>query len=308
MMAAAPRGCGFGKAGDFYTQWFQPFGLTQNYLNLINSHFNVMVESGWFASVLYLFAWFTVILFCWPLPASRFKAIPLAIWVAFGVGACFSHIEESLSLWILPLGALAVAIVERYQFAQWPRLPSFVASGLLSFGAVALIVLIGIATAPLPLHFARGMITIGKGPATTLIFVDRKVMGTLYGHAFRKYMAANPPLLSTGTYCFIEAPRDLPFAPVSNLVISGRFAQGDNILSKIDSENQVIILNPTGYPDDARWSHDVLGKTTVYFGEYSQAPSRSSWANFPGIKTIQINGASDFVPSWPEAIWSPHKT
>ena len=307
MMAAAPWGCGLGNAGDFYTQWFQPVGCSQNYLNLINSHFNVMVEGGWLASVAYLIGWFAVFLLCRPLSEARLKAIPLAIWVTFGAGATFSHIEDLGWLWMLPLGALGYVILERFNLHQWPRFRSFLAGGLLSFGIVGLLVLIGIATAPILVHFDRGAVTIGKGPVTTIVLVDRKVMGSLYGHTFRKFVAANPAALSGGSFIFIETPRDLSSAPMANLVISGRFAPGSEIVSKFGQGKQVILVNPSGFPDDAGLSHDAIQKTIVYFGEYSQAPSRSSWANYPGIRIIQIDGASDFVPSWPEAIWSSPK-
>jgi hypothetical protein len=307
MMAAAPWGWGFGKAGDAYTQWFQPFDESQNYLNLVNSHFNFVVEGGWFASVFYLFAWLAIFLLCRPSPHFRLQAIPLAIWVVFGVGGCFSHVEESIWLWILPVGALGCVIRERVRVREWPSRSSFVFSGTVSAGVIALVVLRGAVTAPQPITYFRGEVTVGKGPTHTIIFVDRRVMGSLYGHAFRKFAATNRDKFFDGSYCFVESSRDVPPFSTTCAIVSGRFAGERDILSKFATGTQVILVNPACSPDETMWAVGMIERTTVYFGEYAQGPARSSWSNVPGIRPRQIEGASDFVPSWPEVILSSRK-
>jgi len=304
MMAAAPWGWGFGKAGDAYTQWFQPFDESQNYLNMVNSHFNFMVEAGWFASVSYLFAWLAIFLLCRPSPHCRLKAISLAIWVAFGVGACFSHVEESIWLWILPMGALVCAIWKRVRVREWPPLSGFVLIGAVSAGVVVMLVAVGAVTAPEPITYSRGWVTMGKGPTNTAIFVDRYVMGSLFGHTFRKFVAMNRNKLSEGSYCFVESSRDLPPFSITCVIVSGRFAGENKNISKLARGTQVILVNPTCSPDEATWDGSLIEKTTVYFGKYSQAPARASWSDVPGIRPREIEGASDFVPSWPEVILS----
>ncbi len=307
MMAAAPWGWGLGKAGDAYTQWFQPFDESQNYLNLVNSHFNFMVEAGWFASAVYLFAWLAIFLLCRPSPHFRWKAIPLAIWVAFGVGACFSHVEESIWLWILPVGALLCVIWERVRVCEWPSVSSLVLSGAFSVGAVVMLVAVGAVTASQPITCSRGWVTVGKGPMKTVIFVDRHVMGSLYGHTFRKFVAVNHDNLFDGSYCFVESSRDLPPFSTTCAVVSGRFAGKRDIIFKLAPGTQMILVNPVCSPDEAMWDRNLTEKTTVYFGEYFQAPARALWSNVPGIRSRQIEGASDFVPSWPEVILSTSK-
>jgi O-Antigen ligase len=306
MVAAAPWGWGFGKAGDAYTQWFQPFTQSFNYLNLVNSHFTWMAEGGWLASVVYLFAWLTILLLCWPVLKSRLKALPLAIWVTFGVGGCFSHVEETFWLWILPLIALGYVIVERFRIGQWPKLSSFAVSGVASAAFVAAVILTGLATSSLPIRSSAGAVTIGRGTAQTFIFVDRQVMGSLFGHTFRKFLTQNPDQISTRTFNLVESSHELPSSGIACLVVSGRFTREGTVVSNLNEGKEVILVNPVCLPDDAKLN-GLTGKTLVYFGEYSQAPSRSSWLNYPGIKALQIDGASDFVPSWPQAILMPHK-
>ena len=305
MMAAAPWGWGWGRAGDAYTQWFQPCRESQNYLNLINSHFNFMVEGGWLASVLYLFAWSAVLLLCWPLPGDRIGSVPLAIWVSFGVGASFSHVEESGWLWLLPIGALVCAIFARLRVNRWPRFSDFFIGAAASAGLVASLIFVGNATTSLPI-IDRGAVTVGTGPVRNLILVDRHVLGSLFGHAFRKFLAMNPEVISGNRFIFVESSRDWPSGPINSFVVSGRFVSDIGLRSKFNQGTRVILVNPSGYPDAVR-NADWFEKTVVYFGEYSQAPSRSAWQNVPGLKAIQINGAGDFVPGWPQAILTPPK-
>jgi hypothetical protein len=307
MMAAAPWGWGFGKAGDSYTQWYQPFRESLNYFNLVNSHFTWMVEGGWLASVLYLFGWMVVLIFCWPVSGARFKAIPLAMWVAFAVAAFFSHVEESAWLWVLPVLALAYAGGERWRAQKWPSPFSLGASGAVAVALVVVLVLTGLATRSLPLSLNHGVVAVGSGEARTVILVDRKVMGSLYGHTFRRFLANDPAVLDHTTFLLSESSVHLPSMPKASWVVSGRFTEND-ILPQLPKGSSLILVNPSALPEDAGLGKGLAGSTLVYFGEYCQAPSRSSWSSYPGIKTLEIEGASDFVPSWPQAILAPPKT
>ena len=173
---------------------------------------------------------------------------------------------------------------------------------------VATLTLIGTVTAAQPIAYAHGSVTVGNGPTNTVIFVDRRVMGSLYGHAFRKYVATNGDEFPDGSYCFVETSRDLPLPSPRRVIVSGDFAREPHIISKIARGTQMIIVNPACSPDEGGWDVKLIGKATVYFGEYSQAPSRSTWSNVRGIKALQIDGASDFVPSWPQIILSSSRT
>jgi hypothetical protein len=306
MIAAAPWG--WANAGDAYTQWFQPAARSVNYLNLINSHFNFMVEGGWLGSATYVFAWWMVFLLCWPSAKSRLRAVPLAVWVAFGVGACFSHVEKSAWLWLVPLATLFFVLAERIRLSQWPRTSFVFAGGFGSVAIVVLLVLIGLETNPLPIHNHQGVVILGTGNDCTVILVDRTVMGSLYGHAFRKFLANHSELAHHRRYAFVESADRVPATKASQYVVSGRFAADETLVAKIGSSSRIILVNPSGFPHAAQPGGDLQGQTTVYFGEYAETPSRAAWTRVAGVKAVQISGAADFVPSWPEAIWAAPKS
>jgi hypothetical protein len=308
MMAAAPWGWGVGKAGDAYTQWFQTLGQSTNYLNLINSHLTCMVEWGWLASVAYLWTWLSIFVLCWPTKLVRARAVPLGIWGAFGVGACFSHVEGSLWLWIIPLAGLSYVILQRARVRCWPAASHFITSGAIAVGLVAILVGTGFATMSLPMSVDKGAVVMGRGSTKTVIFVDRQVMGAFFGHTFRKYLEKNPRELSSNTFILTESVNGLPSTAISRLVISGKFTEGNALLGAQVKNGQIIWVNPAGFPAESDFGKDKIDSACVYFGEYSQASPRSLWTTLPGIKAFQIDGAGDFVPGWPQAILAPRKT
>ena len=305
MLAAAPWGWGWGKSGDAYTQWFQPATQSVNYLNLVNSHLTWMAEGGWAVSTVYLFAWITVLLVCWPTPNSRLGAVPFAVWVAFGVAGCFSHIEESIWIWIVPLLMFGYALVSRLRLRQWPKFSNVALGGLTSIGIIAILIILGSVTTTVPIRETNGSVVLGRSSNTTVIFVDRSVMGKLYGHTFRKFLAGNEGHMLESTFILTESPFYRMPSKVHEVIISGRLLQDPNVANYLNCSDQIVLVNPNDFPGETRFDHSLANKTRVYFGEYSQAPSRSSWSNYPGIKAFLIDGASDFVPSWPQAVLNP---
>lgn len=304
MLAAAPWGWGWGRAGDSYTQWFQPPGQALNYLNLISSHFTWMAEGGWFFSAFYLFAWVVVYLICWPMREWRCGPVPLAGWTALAVGACFSHVEDSPWLWIVPLALLGHAAWSRARLKQWPASSALVLGAALSISIVALVVLAGIHAARLPIIAARGGVVMGRGPHLRAIIVDRGVMGKLFGHTLRKYLLEHRDELSDTTFFVTECPDDAMPAQASQAVISGRMLKDPAVVASLQHSGQIILVNPVCFPEETAWDASLAARTEVYFGEYSQEPSRSSWSSCPNIKMRIIDGAGDFVPEWPQAIWA----
>jgi hypothetical protein len=258
-------------------------------------------------SVLYLFGWMSVLSFCWPVPGARFKGLPLALWVAFAVAAFFSHVEESPLLWVLPVLALVVAGGERWRGWQWPSWLSLASSGVIAVAVVAGLVLTGFATRSLPISMRGQMVTVGRGNAQTVILVDRKVMGSLFGHTFRRFLTNHPGELDRATFLLSELSDHLPAMSKASWIVSGRFTQ-DGLLPQLPQGSSLILLNPSALPEDAGLGKNLAGRTLVYFGEYSRVPSRSFWSSYPGIRILEIEGASDFVPSWPQAILAPPKT
>jgi hypothetical protein len=306
MLAAAPWGWGWGRAGDAYTQWYQPANQSINYLNLLNSHFTWMAEGGWLFSLFYMAGWFAVILLCWPEREGAMRGVPLAVWTAFGIGAFFSQVEDSIWLWLVPLLFLACAVGTRMRRSRWPAWNSLGRCGCVSTSVVLMVIGFGCATATLPIKEENQVITIGHGRNQSLIYIDREVMGKLYGHTLRKYWLESGDKFSERAYVITETPQFSPPTDVSQMIVCGKMAQSVRIPARLQP-SQLILINPDCFPGELKWDASVT-KARVYFGEYAQGPSRSSWETCPDARYLVIDGAGDFVPAWPRAIWKPAGT
>jgi hypothetical protein len=305
MLAAAPWGWGWGRSGDAYTQWYQPVDQSINYLNLLSSHFSWMVEGGWVLSLFYLAGWFAVMLLCWPGQEEAMWGVPLAVWTAFGVGGCFSQVEDSFWLWGLPLLLLGLVIRARMLWKIWPAWRSVAVGGLLSACVVVGVIGVGCVTATLPIQVQSSTVMIGHGVSKTLIYIDRGVMGKLFGHTLRRFLTGNATNLSGKTYITTETSQYQGLLDVSQIIVSGGMAQSVQIPADLQQSGQLILINPLCFPEEMRWNHSSPAKVRVYFGEYAQCASRSSWESCAGVRYLMIGGAGDFVPAWPGAIWSP---
>jgi hypothetical protein len=305
MLAAAPWGWGWGLAGDAYTQWYQPADQSINYLNLLNSHLSWMAEGGWGFSLFYMCGWFAVMLLCWPGREGTMRGVPLAVWTAFGVGGFFSQVEDSVWLWIIPLLLLVLVICDRTRRKTWPAWRSVAVGDSVCACVVAGLIGAGCATAMPSIDMENATIIIGHGANKTLIYIDRDVMGKLYGHTLRKFLTGSATNLSGKTYIVTETSRYLVPADVSQIIVSGRMAQSVQIPADLQQPGRLILINPACLPEQMRWNPATTVKARVYFGEYAQYPSRSSWESCAGVQYVTIDGAGDFVPAWPGAIWSP---
>jgi hypothetical protein len=303
LLAAAPWGWGWGRAGDAYTQWFQPPQESDNYLNLLSTHFTWMAEGGWLFSVLYLAAWVLVISACLPVRDCRFGAVPLAVWLTFALGGCFSQVADSPWLWVLPVLALAAAVHDRWRArANVPR-TSFAMAAALGIVAVAILVVAGKTDNPLFLRKEGPTIALGRGPERIAVAVDRTVFGQLYGHTLRRFLAAHPSLLDRATLELSEAPAWQPPADVRQLILTG-----DRVLDTprgFDSASSwsLVLANPMHPPDEIGLPGCALQMATVYFGEYSASPARAGWAHHPRLHLIA--GAAEFLPAWPATLLIP---
>ena len=308
MLAAAPWGWGWSRAGDAYTQWYQPADESINYLNLLNSHLSWMAEGGWCFSFFYMAGWLAVMLLCWPERGGVMRGVPLGVWTAFGVGGFFSQVEDSVWLWAMPLLFLGLVIRARAKRKIWPAWRSVAVGGLVSACVIAGVIGAGCATAMLPIDVENSTVIIGHGADKTLIYIDRGVMGKLYGHALRRYLTGNAANLSGKTYIVTETSRYLGPADVSQIIVSGRMAQSVQIPADLLRSARLSLINPACFPEEMRWNLPGTAKVRVCFGEYAQDSSRSSWETCAGVRYLMIGGAGDFVPAWPRAIWKPAGT
>jgi len=192
MMVDAPSGWGWGQAGTAYMQWYQPTGRTEGYRTMVNSHLTWMVEGGWWFRFLYVAAWAGVILLCWPTLKFPWMAVPLGIWLSFGVAAIFSSVAESPWLWILPGASLVVVIAFRIVVRQWPRPVWWVLPPAVAVFACGLNYLMGQIGDENPIQITGSpeRVLIGGNNPGIWILADEDVMGTYYGKPLREHLQA----------------------------------------------------------------------------------------------------------------------
>jgi hypothetical protein len=298
MIADAPMGWGIGNAVPAYQNWYQALERRETYLNLLSSHFDWLVEFNWPERILYFFCWFSIGLLCWPsslVGAYRWFAVPLAIWVSFFVVCIFSHIAESIGLWILPLTALAAVLTVRLRQNVWPARQAWIWAFSGAVAAVAAMTILGVLSAGFKIRGSPNMVKIGRGEPRIWIVLNRDMMGDHYGKALRHYMEEHPVRDAVGIAMSLE---DLPTARNGIVVILGGVPKSD--LQFLGEEPKLLLLNPTFFPKDV-----VLGPTQivgVLFGEFSQSPSMQSWYGVASVKIL--NGAGDFIASWPELVFN----
>jgi hypothetical protein len=205
----------------------------------------------------------------------------------------------------VPLLLLGLVVYRRFQQKAWPKWGSIGKGGLYSACAVTVLILIGSFSTAASIRAENKAVIIGGGTNRVVVFVDREVMGKLYGHTLRKYLAEGGAAISANTYIVTETPEYRMPDGVSQIIISGRMVQNLQRAAELRRANQVILINPESFPEEMRWIAPVASRMRVYFGEYSQEPSRSSWEACSGVRYRVISGAGDFVPAWPGAIWNP---
>ncbi len=299
MMWAAPWGWGLGKAGDSYTEWYQPFNQPVGYLNLINSHFTWMVELGWIGSVFYIFAWLAVLRLSIPNPKSILGWLPSSIWIALAVGSSFSAVAESPWLWILPTIVFIWSISERFFMKKWPRVSYLLANAGASLGTLIVLLIIGRLTTSLPIVRTGDTVELKGDNRRTFILLDRHVLGPLFGHTFRRYIED----LDGRTWVFVEPGISPPKTiNTDDVWLEGKLSWPVNAVhDAFQNCHHIVLINPDFFPDDLSLTSVESRKTAVYIGEYCQMPSRYAWSH-SGLNSVQIHAAGDFIPDWPISI------
>ena len=298
MMADAPGGWGVGNAAGAYENWYQSLDRGENYLNLVSTHFTWLVEFSWWERVLYCFGWFAVGLLCWPPKGNerfRWFVVPLSIWISFFVTAIFSHVAESLWLWVLPVIALLVVLGARLKYKIWPRTAAWSGALAASVVVVAAVTAWGMMTPGFHVHGSRQLVKIGDGDPRIWIVMNTDTMGDHYGKTLRRYMEDHPQVTSIG---IVDSMQNLPAGHQGLVVVSGDLPDPDRKL--LHNEGRLLLLNPTFFPQDAGiTSAQVAG---VFFGEFSQSPSIQAWQSIGPVKTLE--GVGDFIASWPEVVFN----
>ncbi len=300
MIADAPGGWGLGNAAKAYLRWYQPLEDTESYRTFVNSHLEWLVEFGWPLRFLYLFAWAAVLLVCLPARGSPWLAVPLGIWVAFGVASIFSSVAESPWLWILPCLALLAALGWRMTKRRWPAVVTWtVPVATAAFGCVALLLVGATGTA---VEGSSRKVILGEGTPKFWLVVDEPVLGgARFAKTLRQALSdrETPPTVGV-VWSAKDLPSDLAGAVV--VVTGASLAEGRVDAGRIlGNAKRTVFLSPGFYPQEAGLDPGRPFGAAL-FGEFSQSPFLSAWEETGRVK--RIVGAGDFLPAWPELIFT----
>jgi hypothetical protein len=292
MIVDAPYGWGIGKSGEAYSQWYQPVDRSEKYRTLVNSHLTFLVEVGWPLRLIYILGWAVIGWLCWPTKTTPILSISLGVWISFFIASGFSSVEESPTLWILPVSGLIAVIAWRIKEYQWPPVKPLLLTGFALIGFIS--IWIGLTTTKSRIYADNGVITLGDGEPVTWLVIDKKVMGANYGHILRRFLAAHV----SGVIAITASSSKLPSFVGKTVVLAGSVL--DLKPSIISSAHRIIILNPTRFPQEIGLSTVNASNVTVYFGQFSTSPSIDSWSDIYPIRIIK--GIGDFVPNWPSLV------
>ena len=94
-----------GTCAYAYCDWYKPLMEFKGWQTFLNNHLQVIVYGGCLWGSLYVFGWiFLLASLCW---ARRWVAA--TVFLSFGLAACFNPVLDNFSLWIIPIGCVAVA-------------------------------------------------------------------------------------------------------------------------------------------------------------------------------------------------------
>jgi len=294
MMVDAPNGWGIGKSGQAYMEWYQPQNHTEQYRTLVNSHLTWLVELGWPLRFLYIVSWFALFLICWPKTGLTALSIPLGVWIAFGIAAVFSSVAESPWLWILPIICLLATIALRWKQKLWPAPILWTIPFGVSAATILALVIVG--SGGTGLHAFNGGVVFGNNPPEIWIVVNSKVMGQNYGHAIRHYLSSSDS--SNASIGVIESAAAMPDLTGKIVVVADMIPNDDRIKSSLMSAKQIVLLNPSFFPQEINATKEHDGQIRIIFGEFSQSPSTNAWGSVGSVE--RVPGVGDFLPHWPE--------
>lgn len=298
MMVDAPQGWGIGQSGISYVRWYQPLDRSEFYRTFVNSHLTWLIELGWFGRFLYLAAWASVILFCWPTKDIRVLAIPFGIWISFGVASLFSSVAESVWLWVVPALAFVFAVAIRLKRQKWFNPVAFsIPTGFALSGCLVLFI-IGTRSESL-VKREHGITIYGKGDPEYAVLVETSTLGENYQRALRQ-SAKDFQLPTIGV---TESADTLQSLKGAKLVFAGlnRSDYPDALREAFRNAPQVIVVNPRLQPQEIGLAARGEKRITVIFGEFSQTDSLPNWSQFASVETLPSIG--DFIPNWPSTIF-----
>jgi hypothetical protein len=291
MMVDAPTGWGIGNSGKAYMQWYQPINRHEKYRTLVDSHLTWLVELGWPLRFVYVMSWCSILALTFPIRETPWTAIPFGIWIAFFIGSFFSSVAESVWLWVIPIGCLLIALVNRWYLGRWLRPATWlILMGLSALSMFALLVT-GFNSADSKLQASEQQVIFGKGNPKAWILVDPRVIGSDFGRTLRQ----NPPPYPVGLITSTRLPK---YLEGDTLIICGALNKEE--LEELNSIagrfSKILFVNPTFYPQELKINSPL--QVSAVFGEFSQSSSINEWKLRLGKQVSILPGIADFIPKW----------
>ena len=302
MMVSAPWGWGWRQSGDVYINWFQPITRFHVPGGFLNTHLNVLVDTGWPFRFFYLFAWaFT--LACFAGAARRgFSSLPLGMGLAFFVGMTFNPLGNVPSLWIAP--ALAIFIYLRSR--PWMRLrdlrmPIGFAAGAacVALGVFAFFGVRAIKAAGINIHGDGKRVVVNGNDATAWVVDDGQVLDGGYkgilGKDVRMWYSKHASASAVG---FAKTLDDVP-SDVRRLVLAGKACSAvvdGNVFDNFTDLKEVVLISPPfGWREIPK---TVRGKFRMRMVLGDVAQSLSGESELPPEWVSVIPGCELYIPNW----------
>lgn len=298
MMVGAPQGWGWGNAAQAFMQWYQPIETREEYRTLVNSHIVYLVEIGWPLRFLYLFVWGGILFLCSGIRKTPWMSVALGIWTCFGVASIFTHIGESLWVWVLPAISLLAVLINRSISCSWPRPKAWLISA--AAASVICLALYISGRSQWKIQGSRNVVTIGNASPAVWIVIDRKTQGRFFGKAVRQYLMDHPDAPPVG---LAESPTEISSVGDKMLVAGGELPASDvsHLRELASKASEITFLSPQFSPQELGLTGDQKKKVHVIFGEFTQSPAVSSWESVAQVHRIE--GAGDFLPGWPKYLF-----
>ena len=307
MLVDAPGGWVGGgmKIGRAYLDWYQPLNVVALTGSLICDHLTRLAACGWLGRFLYVFGWLLVLMWGVVHLVRKRDALPLAMWLAWGVTTAFNPLMSDWTLWV----AVVVASVPLVTSCPW-RAPkacaaALAAAAVISAGIITSLYLAGSAKQrPEVKVFRDGMMTMvkTKSPKTWIVDDGVTLGGVLCWKDVRRYMKTHP--LAPGVGC-VSSVADLPErgADVERLVLAGK--AGDDWLKKISADPEarrslpksVVFIAPPFPPEAVPPPLLKACDVRLVIGEFAIWYHSAEYANAPKWVKV-VPGMEMYVAEW----------
>lgn len=306
MLVDAPGGWTGGgmKIGRAYLDWYQPFHVVALTGSLICDHLTQLASYGWFGRFLYVFGWLLALL-CGAIHLVRKRdALPLAMWLAWGVTASFNPLMSDWTLWIAVVLASAPLVMARPWREPKPCAVALSVSAVLAAAVLVSLYFAGSSRArPEVKVFRDGERTMVKvkNPKTWIVDDGLSLGGVLCWKDVRRYMKEHP--LSPGVGC-VDSVKDLPDgSDIERLVLAG--SAGDDWLKMISSSPEarrnlpksVVFISPPFPPAAIPPPLLKACNVRIVIGEFSTWYHSAAYADVPDWVKV-VPGMELYIAEW----------